>query len=100
MSSKEKEIVLMDGDFTIGEVLSDLVDLSMPHRIYGEAFRGQDERPDIDVACILTSLIHAAIWGAQNKEWVLAFAERKKEQLDDEWEEIAGEFFDDGSAVH
>lgn len=81
---------LHDGDMALPEALQSLFNLGLPHRIYGEAFKGKDDRSELEVACLIFSLIDAAVWGAQNPEWVMEFAEHQRKAAEgDEGDDVS-----------
>lgn len=85
---------LLDGDMFLPEVMHDLLALGLPLRIYGEAFHGDPERKECEVANLLSAMIDAAVWGAENPEWVIQFQQARGAKI--EAEEADYDFGDEG----
>ena len=97
-SDEDDEISIKLEDINLPDTLRDVADIGMPFRIYGWAFKGDDERHETDVSILISCMIDAAIWGAENPEWVLAY-QQDKQRSQDAAEELEN-FLEDGGEVN
>lgn len=81
---EEFHVSISDFDMDLPSVLEDVADLKIPFRIYSGVFHDGYEKDESIVAIEIDAIIKAAIWGAENADWVKAFMQRRQARRDAE----------------